>query len=335
VNAQSRLSVLVLVAAVLVTAPVAAATNAAPKKPYNVAWFSTKSNAFLSAELAAVLKEAKKLKINITVFDSGFDANKQYSQIQDAITLNRFDGFIIVPLNGPALVPLIQQALKKKIKIVGSNTPLGPDPFNAGIQIKGVSGQISTSQVERGWWMAKQMAQACTGIDPCNVAYMAGVAALPLELGVRAGFEAMIKRYPNIHEVAYLDGTGFTTAGGQKVAADLLVAHPDINVIASEAQGALGAVLAVQAAGKSVGAGDNQIRVLGIGSACNVIAAIKSGQLYSTQPDAAFPQGKYSVDVMAAALGGVKRTQVIDPILAAKIPTVITKANASQYRCTY
>ena len=319
----------------LLAAAATSAASSAPTKTYRVAWFSTKSNRFLSAELAGVLKEAKKLKIKITVFDSGFDANKQYSQIQDAMTLNKFNGFIIVPLNGPGLVPLVRQALKKKIKVVGSNTPLGPNPFDVGIQIKGVSGEVATSQIRRGHWMAKQMVQACAGIDPCKVAYMAGVAALPLERGVRAGFEAEIKRHPNIQEVAYLDGTGYTTAGGQQVAADLLVAHPDINVIASEAQGALGAVLAVQAAGKSVGPGPNQVRILGIGSACNVIAAIKKGQLYSVQPDAAVPQGKYSVKVMAAALHGAKRPRVIDPILRAKIPTIIRKANVSKYRCEY
>ena len=57
--------------AIAALALMSAATSAAPKKSYNVAWFSTKSNRFLSAELASVRKEAKKFNIKITVFDSG------------------------------------------------------------------------------------------------------------------------------------------------------------------------------------------------------------------------------------------------------------------------
>src|SRR4029079_10075033 len=45
--------------AIAALALMSAATSAAPKKSYNVAWFSTKSNRFLSAELASVQKEAK------------------------------------------------------------------------------------------------------------------------------------------------------------------------------------------------------------------------------------------------------------------------------------
>jgi ABC-type sugar transport system substrate-binding protein len=321
--------------AIAALALMSAATSAAPKKSYNVAWFSTKSNRFLSAELASVRKEAKKFNIKITVFDSGFDPNKQYSQIQNAMTLNKFQGFMIVPLNAPPLVPLVQQALQKKIKVVGENSPLGPDPNAAGIQIPGVSAQIWTSTVERGRWMTKEMVAACTGINPCNVAYLAGIAALPIEQTIKQTFEPALKKYPNIHEIAYLDGTQFSTAGGQKVAGDLLTAHPEVNVIAAQDQAALGVILALEAAGKSYGTGKNQIRVLGIGSACNTIAAIKAGKLFATQPDAAAAEGKYSLDAMASALKGAKRTFAFDPILRAKIPTLITKANVKKYTCTY
>src|SRR5439155_9752200 len=138
---------------------------------------------------------------------------------------------------------------------------------------------------------------------------------------IKNTFEPALKRYPNIHEVAYLDGTGFATAGGQKDAHDLLTAHAEVNVISAQDQAALGVELALKAAGRSYGTGKNQIRILGIGSACNTLEAIAQGRLFNTQPDAAFEEGRYSVDAMGAALQGtLKKPEAFDPILKAKIP---------------
>ncbi len=337
-TARLRFAVMLVVLGLLVGLAASTAAMSAPSKSYNVAWFSTLSNRFLSAELSAVKKEAKKFNIKITVFDSGFDANKQFSNIQDAMTLKKFQGFIIIPLNGGALVPLVQQAIKQKIKVLGINSPLGPDPNATGVQIKGVLAQIWTSTVNRGKWMTGQIVNACSGINPCNFAYLAGVAALPIEQTIKNTFEPALKRYPNIHEVAYLDGTLFSTAGGQKVAQDLLTAHPEVNVIAAQDQAALGVELALKAAGKSYGTAKNQIRILGIGSACNTLEAIAQGRLFNTQPDAAFEEGKYSVDAMAAALlGTLKATKPaeFDPILKAKIPVILTKNNVAKRKCQY
>jgi ribose transport system substrate-binding protein len=331
-----RLTALLVLLGVISALGVAAAAMSAGSKTYNVAWFSTRSNRFLTAELSAVQSEAKKNNIKITVFDSGFDPNKQFSQIQDAITLKKFDGFLIVPLNGPALVPVVKQALKAGIKVVGENSPLGPDPNAPGVQIPGVSAQIWTSTVHRGKWMTQQMVMACKDINPCNVAYLAGIAALPIEQTIKSTFEPAIKNYPNIHEVAYLDGTGFATQGGQKVAQDLITAHPEVNVIAAQDQAALGVELALKAAGKSYGTGKNQIRILGIGTACNTLQAIREGRMFNTQTDAAFEEGRYNVDAMALALQGkLKKPLAFDPIVKAKIPAIFTKENVSKRKCQY
>lgn len=334
-NAHNRLCVLVLAAAVMVTAPLAAATNTAAKQSYNVAWFTTKSDRFLAAEFDAGLKEAKKLNINITLFDSGYDVNKEYSQIQDAITLAKFQGFIIFPVDGPPLVPVVEQALRKGIKVVGAGQPLGPNPYSGSVQIKGVSAEVTTSPVAIGKRMALQIIQACRGIDPCNFAYLAGVAALPVEGAVKAAITPAIKPYPNIHEIAYLDGTNFTVAGGEKVAADLLASHPDVNVIASLGDAPSGVILALRAARRSFGTGKDQIRVLAGGAPCATIALLKAGEIYNTQPSTPATEGTIDVKVMAAALRGSTRVQAIDPVISAKIAPVITKANVTSFHCEY
>jgi ribose transport system substrate-binding protein len=337
---RKTLSMLAIVAALGSAAALTVATAAsgagAQNKTWQVAWFSTKSNRFLTAELKAVQSQAKKHNIKISVFDSGFDPNKQFSQIQDAITLKKFDGFLILPLNGPALVPLVKQALDAGIKVVGENQPLGPNPDAPGVQIAGVSGQIWTSTVNRGKWMTQQIVQACKGINPCKVAYLAGLAALPIERTIKKTMESGLRKYPSIDLVAYLDGTGFSTEGGQKVAQDLLTAQSDINVIAAQDQAALGVELALKAAGKSYGTGLDQVRILGIGTACNSLQALKAGRLFSLQTDAAFEEGRFSVDVMAQALQGkLKKPVAFDPILKAGLPPIYTKANAAKRKCQY
>lgn len=301
-----------------------------------IAWFGTRANAFYAAELKALQAEASKLGANVTVFDSAFDPNKQFSQVQDAITSKRYKGFIIAPVNGAALVPIVQKALAARIKVVGVNGPLGPNPDKIGVQIKGVSGQIWTPTVSRGKWMTQQMIAACRGVDPCKVAYHAGVAAFPIEQTIKRSFEAAIKNQPNIDYVGYFDGNGYTVAGGQKVAADIIAANPDINVIASGDQAALGAALAVRAAGKTPGGARGQVRLLGIGSAGVVLKAIKDGTLFNTQADAAAGEGRLSLRVLLDAIAGkLKKPAVFDPVVRSGRPAIINRGNVAKVKAEY
>jgi ribose transport system substrate-binding protein len=315
----------------------ATATNGqAATKPLQIAWFSTKANAFLAAELKAVQAAAKNRGAKITVFDSGFDPNKQFSQVQDAITSKKFDGFIILPVNGAALVPVVRQALAARIKVVGANAALGPNPNAAGVQLKGVSAQIWTSTVTRGKLMASQMIAACRGINPCKVAYHAGVAALPIEQTIKQVFEPLVKKQSNIDYVGYFDGNGYTVDGGQKVAADILTANPDINVIASGDQAALGSALAVRAAGKTPGPGAGQVRILGIGTAGVVLEAIRDGRIFNTQADAAAAEGRFSLQAIVDAVRGrLKRPVAFDPIIRSGKPQIVSRANVGKVKAEY
>jgi ribose transport system substrate-binding protein len=317
-------------------ATTSAAGNASDTKPVRIAWFGTRANAFLAAELKALQSEAEKLGAEVTVFDSGVDPNKQFSQIQDAITSGKFDGFIVIPWNGAALVPVIEEALAAGIKVVGANAALGPDPNAVGVQIDGVSGQIWTPTVTRGELMGEQMIEACAGIDPCQVAYHAGVAALPIEKTVREGFEKAIEAEPTIDYVGYFDGNGYTVEGGQKVAQDILAANPDIDVIASGDQAALGSALAVRAAGKEPGDGPDEVRILGIGAAGTVLDAVEKGDLFSTQADAPAAEGVISLRAIVDAVkGDLQEPMEVDPIAESGKPWIITKANVSEVEADY
>lgn len=305
-------------------------------KPVQVAWFATRANAFYAAELKAVQAEAKKRGAKITVFDSTFDPNKQFSQIQDAITSKKYQGFIIIPVNAVALVPIVKKALAAGIKVVGANAALGPNPDAAGVQIKGVSGQIWTPTAARGKWMGQQMVAACRGIDPCKVAYHAGIAALPIERTVKKFFEASIKTRSNIDYVGYFDGNKYTVDGGQKVAGDIIASHSDIDVIASGDQAALGAALAVRTAGKTPGDGAGEVRLLGIGSAGVVLTAIKDGTLFNSQSDAPGAEGRFSLQVVLDAIAGkLKRPVAFDPITRSGKPPIINSTNVASVKAEY
>jgi ribose transport system substrate-binding protein len=334
-NTQVAACSIVALAFVFGVAVASGATAKANAKaqPYRIAYFSTKSNLFLAAEYAETQKQAKKANVQLTLYDSDLNSTTQYSQIQNAITLGKYNGFMIDPVNGPTLVPLVQQALKAHIKVVAFNSPLGPDPNAVGVQIPGVSAQVWTPTTHRGVWMADQMVRACKGIDPCKVAYLAGIAAIPLEQTIKTIFEAAIAKHSNIQLVAYLDGTDFSRQGGQTVGQNLISAHPDVNVIASGDEALLGVETALQAAGKSYGDAPNQIRLVGIGSGIPVLNEIAAGHVYSTQPDAPDEEGDVAFSAMLQALEGKLKTPLVaDPITAMHVPAIITEANVSKIK---
>ena len=235
-----------LVAAMAMTMSAGAAT-----KTYNIAYFAPLANTYVQAELVGIGKVlAKNKNVKLTKFDSGFDATKQFNQVQDAITQNKFDGFLLLPLDSVGLVPAAEQAIAAGIKVVSLDTPLGPRQDTAAVQVKGASGSVFDPWTLRAKWLVQLVTKACKGVNPCNVAWMGSVAALPAEKAYRDASFAGMKKLPNVKIIAEVDGGAYTAAGGQKVSQDLITANSDMNVlIANGDQPAAGAVLSLEAAG--------------------------------------------------------------------------------------
>src|SRR5947209_4964994 len=84
------------------------------------------ANSYDAPMLAAAQAVASDNNTSLTVFDANNDPNKQFSELQNVITAGGYDGIITQPIESTNLIPLVQQAIGKGIKVVNIDQILGP-----------------------------------------------------------------------------------------------------------------------------------------------------------------------------------------------------------------
>ena len=117
----------------------------------------------------------------ITFYDTGFDATKEYNQIQDAITLGKFDAFIIIPLDQVLLIPVVEEAIAQGIQVVSTDLALGPDPEEICPQVEGMAGSVLIPPSERARYRFEQIPVVCEDLDPCNIGWIGTLATVDYE----------------------------------------------------------------------------------------------------------------------------------------------------------
>ena len=333
---RATLAVVAALALTVVTAATALSAGAAPRKTIRVAYFAPLANTYVQAELVGIAKVmAKNPGVKLVKVDTGFDATKQFNSVQDAITQKKFDGFIVLALDSVGLVPAVEQAIKAGIKVVNLDTPLGPSQSKQAPQVAGVSGSVFDPWTTRGIWGGQLIVKACKGVNPCKVAWMGSVAALPSEKAYHDSAIAYIKKYPNIKIVATVDGGAYTAAGGQKVSQDVLTAHSDLNVlVANGDQPAAGAVLSIDAAGMA-----GKVKL--IGGCPSVISKplIVSGKEWGTWACYPEDEGRIAMEILLQAINGTLKAPIGVSPTAERIKqgqsALITKANIATVPIQY
>ena len=85
------------------------------EEPIQLAFFAPQANTYVAASYKGITEVAEKFGAEVTFFDTGFDASKEYNQIQDAITQEKFDAFIIIPLDQMLLIPVVEEAIANAV----------------------------------------------------------------------------------------------------------------------------------------------------------------------------------------------------------------------------
>jgi len=277
---------IVLVVAVAATVSVAAfaaagsakttAPGASQAKVKKIAFFGfAAANSFAQATWAGVQQTAKANNVQAKFFDPNFNAQKQVSQIQDAITSGQYEAFVIQANDGNAVVPVIKQAIKAGIIVVGEFTPIGPRYDTIQPQVPGLI-FVGEAPTWNGTSLGELGVQACKGLNPCNVAYLEGFKALPLDNARTAAVKKALATAKNVKLVASVEG-GYTQASGLKAAQDVLQAHSDVNVMIGSAQAIQGAEQAVKEAGKT-----GKIKLIGNGGSCQAVAGVRAERWFAT-----------------------------------------------------
>ena len=180
--------------------------------------------------------------------DGQGDISKQIAACEDLITKG-VDALLLNPKDPDALVEVTKVAKKAGIPVFIIDSSINPEAdFVTTIQ----SNNLANGELA-GEWAAKKF-----GSKKMTIALLSGNAGNPVgktrKQGLLQGItEEQLRTlgYINLNVVtqAYTD---WTYAGGQKAMEDVLVAHPDVNIVITESDVCvLGAIKAIEKAGKT------------------------------------------------------------------------------------
>jgi len=306
------------------TAAATSSTTSSSGKHVTIAYLSfAVANTYDAPMLSAAKSVANADNATVKVFDANNNPATQYSQLQDAITSGNYQGIITQPITSTNLIPLVQQAISKGIKVVNIDQILGPKLDTFQKQVQGLSGNVTFVPTELGNKFGALVVQACkaSNLNPCNVGYLYDIKASALDVALRSGFDQAIKADPSVKIVA--EGQDFfTPAMGLKAVQDMLQANPDINLIAGSDQGIEGA----QQANTT-----KKIVLVGYGGSAAGISGVKSGKWFGTVQQTPATEGKLGMQQVIAAAQNGTNAAAVDPLASLPNGGTILKSNVSQF----
>jgi ABC-type sugar transport system substrate-binding protein len=208
---------------------------------------------------------------------------------------------------------------------VAIDLPIGPDPATVQPQ---VAGEVGASFIPASRWahaVEAILPQACQGLDPCNVLYLAGDEALAFD---QLGFQAVqraVASHPSLHLVGE-DQAFYDTTTAKQVMIHQLTVTPGINlVVAAGDQMALG----VEQAATSLG---RKVRIIGAGAGASAITAVRLGRWFATFNALPRTEGKLGAALMVLHLVEPAFPPIgIDPIAFSRLPDMWTQATLAQH----
>ena len=125
------LGLVATVTAAVAVAPAASSARTASAKSkgkhLSIAYLSfAVQNSYDAPMLAAAKKVAAANNASLTVFDANNSPTTQFSQFQDVIAKGGYQGIITQPIEATNLIPLVNQAVAKHIKVVNIDQVMGP-----------------------------------------------------------------------------------------------------------------------------------------------------------------------------------------------------------------
>jgi ribose transport system substrate-binding protein len=256
------------------SAAAAATSAAAAETPVKkIAFFGFwKSNSFTQAVLAGVQKAADAQGIEVVDLTTAeYDGAAQIKAVQDQTVKGDAQMYVVLASDSVGMATAAKEAIDAGVNVVAAFTPLGPDFTTLDPQVPGLV-VVGETPVDNGKVLAEMAISACADLNPCNVAYLEGLKALPLD---NARTESFVKTLaagdPNAKIVAQVEG-GYSPDTGKKAAQDALQANPDINVMVGSSQAILGAQGVVDT---------SKVKLIGNGSSKEAFDAVNSGQWYA------------------------------------------------------
>jgi ribose transport system substrate-binding protein len=277
---------------------------------------------YFAAQEAAAKDQAAKAGCQVTTADAQNDMGKQIGDVEDMVSKG-VNLLIINAADPQGLIPAINAAAAAGVKVVAIDSTV--DPKAKFITL------IQSSNDQNGFQVGQWLAQAAKGKD-LKIALISGdkgnVVGQERRLGVFRGLvEGQLVNDGKVGFTVVGQGWGgWTHEGGLKAMEDLLVAHPDINVVLGENDSmVLGARKALEGAGKL-----NDVMLLAAADGQKeALQLIQEGQYGATGLNDPDLIARTAVDVGMKALDGSLPADF--PRIDLTTPSAITKDNVAKY----
>ncbi len=237
-------------------------------------------NPFFAAEAQGAEARAKELGYATQVYSHDDDANKQ-NELFDTAIASKAAAIILDNAGADASVAAVQKA-----KDAGIPTFLIDREINA----TGVAAVQIVSNNYQGAQLGAQAFVTAMG-EKGNFVELVGKES-DTNAGIRSkGYHDVIDQYPDMKMVAQQSANWSQTEAFTKMES-ILQANPDIQgVIAGNDTMAMGALAALEAAGRT------DVKVVGFDGSNDVRDAIKAGKIVATVLQPAYRQAQYAVEL--------------------------------------
>lgn len=278
----------------------------------------------LNAPYYMVLSE--EIKKNVESYGMKFlsadgqdDIAKQITAVEDLVA-SGVNILIVNPLDPLAMVTAVNAAVKAGIPVFTIDSGIDPiAEITCGVQADNVGNGCLI-----GEWMAGELGKA-----DVYAAIISGKQGNPVGQMKRMGFvqgfiETQLRSLGNSNLKIVSQGWGnWTNNGGLKAMEDILVAHPEVNVLFAENDAmAMGALKAIKEAGMA-----GKILIAGVDGQKEANQLIQTGELGASALNSPGVMSKILLEMIARYLNGEKNINknILTPAV------LITKDNVAQY----
>ena len=298
-----------------------------PAEPFQVAYLSASSaNTWLLSSRNEMEAVAAANNVEVTEFDAQFDPGLQTTQFQDVIASGKYDGVILVSINGIASAPDIAAAIDAGMEVVILNQVVGEDFSTSEPQVPGVTANVMAAPFVNGKRLGALTVLACADRDPCEVVYIYGIKGLPIDDAARAGLDEVIADHPSISIVAEGEGQYLGPEGGINATQDILQVAPDFDVLVGADQSVQGAEIVLAEEGKL-----DHVRLVGWGGSTPALEGIAAGRWFGGVFGAPGDEGRIAMEAMVSALTGGPDFGGVDPLAALPDDGLVTAGNVDQF----
>lgn len=290
------------------------------------------ANAYGEAQALAANETAKELGMELTLFDGGYDPNKQLNQMQTALTSGTFDAAVVMALDGAMQCKILTEDFPKAnilTSVAGSPLCNGDNPAATSVDDVWKPGTLNfvgsnnTREYIDGWFAAA--AKANPGKQ--NILAVFGPATNSQTRVVEVALAKFMKENPDYKvESVYTD---YTTTDAYNKTQTYLQGHQDTTVVLSMYTPDIsqGVIQGVKDSGLS-----DQIKIVDQGFGKFQIEQVEAGNVQLSTMFFPYNGMKLNLESIAAAQRGEVGSRFVDDSVVgtAKSPFGVTKETVQE-----